>query len=98
MDAWIGRYEDGGAIWVAASGSEENALQLLDDMVRRIEDGDSPYQGLTRDEFQGVSMYAVRDTSQHHFFYQMGTQVVWVATPPSVEGAFLADALRKVSQ
>jgi len=98
MDAWIGRYEGGGMIWVAEAGSEENARQLLDDMVRGIENGDSPYQGLTRNEFQGVSMYAVRDTSQHHFFYQMSTQVVWVATPPGTEEAFLSEALRNVSQ
>lgn len=96
MDAWIGRYEGGGTIWVAEAGTEENALKLLDDMVRGIEDGDSPYQGLTEDEFEGVSMYAVRDGRQHHFFYQTRTRVAWVATPPGAEEAFLSEALANV--
>jgi hypothetical protein len=96
MDAWIGRYEGGGTIWVAEAGTEENALKLLDDMVRGIEDGDSPYQGLTQDEFEGVSIYAVRDASQHHFFYQTRTRVAWVATPPGAEEGFLSEALANV--
>jgi hypothetical protein len=95
-DAWIGRYEGGGTIWVAEAGSEENAIKLLDDMVRGIEGGDSPYQGLTHDEFEGVSVYAVRDASQHHFFYQTRTRVAWVATPPGAEEAFLSEALVNV--
>lgn len=92
-DAWVGRYEGGGAVWVAEAASEDGAFALLDAMVRAIEDGGSPYQGLTQNKFEGMPMYAVRDANGHHFFYQAKTRVVWVATPPGAEQAFLSEAL-----
>jgi len=93
VDAWVGRYEGGGTVWVAEAASEDGALELLDAMVRAIEDGGSPYQGLTRNTFEGMPMYAVRDANGHHFFYQTKTRVVWVATPPGAEEVFLSEAL-----
>ncbi len=97
VDAWIGQYQQDGTVWVARAGSEVKAEELLDDMVRRIDDGGSPFWGLTRQEFQGMPLYSVRDASQVHFFYQIDTKVVWLATPPGDEDAFLAKAIREVS-
>ncbi|MDI6857470.1 MAG: hypothetical protein QME71_04035 [Dehalococcoidia bacterium] len=93
VDAWIGRYEGGGTVWVAEAASEDGAFALLDAMVRAIEDGGSPYQGLTQNKFEGMPMYAARDANGHHFFFQAKTRVVWVATPPGAEQAFLSEAL-----
>ena len=97
VDAWIGHYEQGGTVWVGQASSVAKARELLDDMVLRIGEGESPFQGLTRQEFQGMPVYRVRDDRQAHFFYQTGTQVVWLAAPPGAEDAFLAEAVREVS-
>ncbi len=97
VDAWIGHYQEGGAVWVAQATSEAKAREMLDEMVLRIKDGGSPFRGLTRREFQGMPLYSVRDARQAHFFYQSGVQVVWLATPPGAEEAFLAKALDEVS-
>ncbi len=96
VDAWIGHYQEGGTVWVARASSEEKARQLLDEMIRGIQDGGSPFRGLTRQEIEGVAVYSVRDAGQLHFFYQRVTQVVWVATPPGAEEPFLSEAMRKV--
>ncbi len=96
IDAWIGRYQGDGGVWVSRASDEAKARELLDEMVTNIEDGGSPFSGLTPQEFQGMPVYAVRDARQVHYFYQQDTQVVWVATPPGAEESFLLDVLRKV--
>ena len=96
VDAWVGHYQGGGAVWVAQAASEEKARQLLDDMVRRIQDGGSPFRGLTPQAYKGLTVYSVTDGRQMHFFYQRSAKVVWVATPPAAEEDFFAAAFRKV--
>ncbi len=98
VDAWIGRYQGDGGVWVSRASDEAKAQELLDDMVSNIQDGGSPFSGLTRQEFQGMPVYAVRDARQVHYFYLQETQVVWVATPPGAEESFLLDVLRKVAK
>ena len=98
VDAWVGRYRDDGGVWVSRASDEANARQLLDDMVTNIQDGGSPFRGLTPQEFQGMPVYAVIDARQVHYFYQQETQVVWVTTPPGAEESFLLDVLRKVAR
>ena len=97
VDAWIGHYQQGGTVWVARAASELKARELLDVMVLGIEEGSSPFKGLTQQDFQGMPLYTVRDARQIHFFYQIGAQVVWLAAPPGAEDAFLAKAVREVS-
>lgn len=96
VDAWIGRYQGGGGVWVSQASSGAKARELLDEMVTNIQDGGSPFRGLTRQEFQGMPLYSVRDSRLVHYFYQTGTQVVWVATPPGDEENFLSATFRKV--
>ncbi len=96
IDAWIGFYEGGGEVWVSRASDEAKARELLDDMATNIRDGDSPFRGLTRQEFQGVPVYAVTDARQVHFFYQTGAQVVWLAAPPGAEESFLSAAFREM--
>ncbi len=98
VDAWVGHYQDDGGVWVSRASDEAMARQLLDDMVTNIQEGDSPFYGLTPQEFQGVPVFVVRDGRQAHYFYQQETQVVWVATPPGAEESFLLDVLRKVAK
>ena len=98
VDAWVGHYQGDGGVWLAQAASEAKARQLLDDMVTNIQDGDSPFYGLTPQEFQGMPVYAVRDARQVHYFYQQETQVMWVATPRGAEESFLLDVLRKVAK
>ena len=97
VDAWIGHYQQGGTVWVARAASELKARELLDVMVLGIEEGSSPFKGLTQQDFQGMPLYTVRDARQIHFFYQIGAQVVWLAAPPGAEDAFLAKAVNEVS-
>lgn len=96
VDAWIGHYEQGGTIWVAQAATEAKAQELVEEMVAGIEEGGTPFSGLTDLEFQGVPLYSVRDARQVHFFYEIGDRVVWLATPPGDEDAFLAGAMREV--
>lgn len=97
VDGWVGHYEKKGGIWVARAASEEEARQLLDDMTRHIEDGNEFFADLRQQEFQGLPVYTVKGGGQLHYYYQSGSTVVWVATPPGAEMSFLAEAIKKVS-
>ncbi len=97
VDAWVGQYQQGGTVWASWASSEVKAQELLDIMVLRIQEGNSPFKGLTQRDFQGMPLYTVRDARQIHFFYQIGAQVVWLAAPPGAEEAFLAKVVHEVS-
>ena len=95
VDAWVGHYQGQGAVWVAEASNEEKARQLLDDMVRHIQDGGSPFRGLTPQAYQGLTVYRVTDGRQVHFFYQRDVKVVWVTAPQDAEEDFFSAAFRK---
>ena len=95
-DGWIGEYEDGGSIWVARMESEEKADELVDRMTAAIEDGTPFFTNLQRQEFGNLVIYTVEGGGQLHYYYQLGTQAVWVTTPAGDEGAFFHEALEAV--
>jgi hypothetical protein len=96
LDAWIAHYQGSASIWAARASSEEQAAKLLDDMVKGIGEGKSPFQGLRDLEIEGVATYTVTDGRQQHFFYQQGDQVIWVAAPRGGEQPFVLAALEKI--
>ncbi len=97
-EAWVAHYQGNGTVWAGRATDTEQAAQLLDRMVRGIQQGNSPFTGLTRRQFKGISVYAVTDGRQTHSFYQQGERVVWLATPEGAEDALLSVALEKISQ
>ena len=97
-EAWVAHYQGNGTVWAARATDTEQAVQLLDRMVRGIQEGTSPFSGLTRRQFKGISVYTVTDGRQTHFFYQQGDRVVWLATPRGAEEPFLAAAVQEISQ
>lgn len=98
VEAWVAHYQGNGTVWAARATDTEQAIQLLDRMVRGIQQGTSPFSGLAQKRFKGLSVYTVTDGRQTHFFYQQGDRVVWLATPRGAEDAFLSAALEKISQ
>ncbi|MDP2673861.1 MAG: hypothetical protein Q8Q00_03030 [Dehalococcoidia bacterium] len=97
-EAWVAHYQGNATVWAARATDTEQAVQLLDRMVRGIQKGTSPFSGLARRQFKGLSVYAVTDGRQTHFFYQQGDRVVWLATPRGAEDAFLSAAVREISR
>jgi len=97
-EAWVAHYQGNSTVWAARATDTEQAAQLLDRMVRGIQKGTSPFSGLTQRRFKGISVYTVSDGRQTHFFYQQGDRVVWLATPPGAEDAFLAAAVQEISE
>ena len=97
-EAWVAHYQGNATVWAARATDTEQAVQLLDRMVRGIQKGNSPFSGLTQTQFKGISVYTVTDGRQTHFFYQQGDRVVWLATPPGAEDAFLSAAVQEISE
>lgn len=97
-EAWVAHYQGNGTVWAARATESKQAAQLLDRMVRGIQQGTSPFQNLRQLEVDGILVYTVTDGHQQHFFYQKGDQLVWVATPKGAEDAFLSAALDKIGQ
>jgi len=97
-EAWVAHYQGNSTVWAARATDTEQAVELLDRMVRGIQRGTSPFSGLTQTRFKGISVYTVTDGRQTHFFYQQGERVVWLATPRGAEEPFLAAAVQEISQ
>ena len=95
-DGWIGEYEGGGTIWVAQVESEEKAKELVDRMTAAIDDGTPFFTNLERSEFGDLVVYSAEGGGQRHYYYQLGTQVIWVTAPPGDEGTFFHEALAAV--
>ncbi len=93
---WLGEYEGGGAIWVARMEAEEEALELVDRMTAAIQDGTPFFTNLQRQDFGDLAVYSLEGGGQRHFYYSMGTQIVWVTTPAGDEGSFFHEALETV--
>ena len=97
-EAWVAHYQGNSTVWAARATDTEQAVELLDRMVRGIQRGTSPFSGLTRSQFEGIPVYTVTDGRQTHFFYRQGDRVVWLATPRGAEDAFLSAAVQEISE
>ena len=96
VEAWIGHYQEDGAVWVARAASVDEAAQFVAAMARGIQKGGTPFSGLSSRDLQGMTIYGVTDGRQPHYFYQMDDRVVWVTAPAGAGTEFLTAALEAV--
>lgn len=95
-DAWVAHYGDEATIWASWAATPSEAGQLLLDMIAGIQEGDTPYHGLSPQEKGEITVYSVWDGERVHYFYRKVTLIVWVASPVGSEEVFLEKTLREV--
>ncbi len=94
-EAWIGYYEQDGMIWSGTTGSSESAKAQLESMASAIGKGGTPFSNIQESNREGRRIFTVRDSSSIHYFFQSGTQVIWVTLPRNSGSAFIDAVLRK---
>lgn len=101
-DAWVGRYgvESGGQphamVWVSRSPGEEPARELLQRMTDLISEGGSPFTDLRPMAGSSVEGYALDGMGQTHYYFQVGTDLYWLAVDPDQAEAVLDDLIGRM--
>ncbi|MHB9149272.1 MAG: hypothetical protein ACYC33_04175 [Thermoleophilia bacterium] len=98
-DAWVGQYgvELGGQphamVWISRSPGEGPARELLQRMTDRISEGSSPFTGLRPMTSSPVEGYALDGMGQTHYYFQVGTDLYWLAVDPDQAEVVLDDLI-----
>jgi hypothetical protein len=98
LDGFVAHYQTGSeraTLWVAQARDTDQASQMVEDMSRRISEGNSPFtdpQGL---DISGRILYSVSGQGQRHFYYQIADKVVWLAID---DGPKMAEAVHYLWQ
>ncbi len=96
VDGYVAHYDgaSGGAVvYVGATASEKDALQLLEQMERRIGAGNQYFADLKPVTVEGVRVLSVRNGQESHYFWQTGSKVIWIGFD-RVDPASLSAALK----
>lgn len=98
-EAWVGHYgvERGGqpraTVWISRSPGEGPARELLRRMTDRISEGGSPFTGLRPMTSPSVEGYALDGMGQTHYYFQVGTDLYWLAVDPVQAEVVLDDLI-----
>jgi hypothetical protein len=90
----VGRYgdKDQVIIWIAEAADKAAAEGILLAMRDRIADGKSPFTPTGELQNGKRIIYSLTGLDQHHFYFQSGNQIVWVAA----EVTLLQNAFQQV--
>lgn len=79
--AWIAHYgaANEATVWVSRSASAEDAGVLLRRMQDRIGQGGSPFTNPSTLDTAGVAVNALDGMGQKHFYFQVDTDLYWLA-------------------
>ena len=80
-DASVVLYSDGSRLWVTVFGSEEQAKELLSEMVNKISrfEAQLPYGKPIPHTFEGVTVYLIPDKrGGMHALWASGRYLVWL--------------------
>ncbi len=97
VDARIGEYERAAAVWVGIASSSASAKDLVDRMTQRITAGATPaFVHLGDQQVAGYDVHQVRGDGQMHYYYQKGSEVVWLAAPAGANARFVSLAIAAI--
>jgi hypothetical protein len=80
-------------LWISVAADDAAARELTDQMVARIAEGDSPFTDEGAMDIGGVTLYALTGLGQHHFYWQSGNLVLWVAADDDIASDVLHEAM-----
>jgi hypothetical protein len=94
-DGAVGSYGTKGEItlWVSGSGSEATAAQLVIEMRDKIAEGNSPYEPVGVEDFDGRMVHQLEGFGQTHSYFQSGDLVIWLAADKALAATSLVDVL-----
>lgn len=79
--AWIAHYgaSNEATVWVSRSARAEDAGELLRRMQERIGQGGSPFTNPSTLDTAGVAVNTLDGMGQKHFYFQVDTDLYWLA-------------------
>lgn len=92
----IGLYQSGekkAALYVSRFGSSTEAASVLEMMALRIADGAEGFGHYGRFNVGTHEVHSVLGQGQVHYFFMKGLDVSWLAAPPDIARASLAQLL-----
>ncbi|MBI4317049.1 MAG: hypothetical protein HY675_01055 [Chloroflexi bacterium] len=95
--AYVSHYRDGSTVltaWVADAENPGEAKALVDQMTAQIEKGQNKmFTDLKRQDVNGLAVYTVVSGSEPHYYYQMGSKIVWLGVEGPSPAQLLTDAI-----
>jgi len=98
-NGYIGHYQADQAkamLWISESFNQAEAQGLIQQMVSKIQEGKSPFSGLTNFQVEGKEVYSLSGLGQTHYIYQKKEKVIWLSVDPLIAEAALKDVLAKI--
>ena len=90
----IGTYGDQQiTVWAAATSSDSIASQMVEAMLERIAEGNSPFTPLTQINNNNRLVYVLEGMGQRHFYFQAKNLVIWVAVEPALADTVIQQIL-----
>jgi len=80
-------------LWISGSPNKIMAVKLMDDMVDRIAEGNSPFTPTGELIDNDRTVYALDGHGQIHYYYQSGKLIVWLAADADIADQALAETL-----
>lgn len=71
--------QDEAVLWVADTGSESAAMDMLQNMETKIAAGNSSFKPMGVYQFQKRDVYLMSGNNQIHFYAQSGSKVFWLS-------------------
>ena len=97
VDARMGMYEKNAMVWIGVTSTPEDAAALTDQMTKRIREGASAAFAYSGQVQRGQAIvHQVRAGGQNHFYYQKGSEVIWVEAPAGATAQFMDQALQAI--
>lgn len=94
--AYVGHYsgnQGSATLYISVSRSQSESRALYRLMTKRIGKANQIFTGLRKIAGPGgLEMYQAEGMGQEHFYYQKGTEVVWVAADPQIASAVVEEA------
>lgn len=86
---------DGGRVrlWVAQLESPTEAAKMVKSMGESIARGGSPFTPIAQQDIGAHTVYALEGMNQVHFYFQSGSNVVWLGADPDLAETALDETL-----
>ncbi|NIM95571.1 MAG: hypothetical protein GTO18_17880 [Anaerolineales bacterium] len=79
--------------WIANAESSSAASELVAAMELKISQNSTPFETLGKFNKSGTTIFELVGMGQRHFYFQVGSLVIWIAAEPTIAGQALSDML-----
>lgn len=96
-DAVVAHYEGPAGVvmlYISEARDAITAQRQIEKMTELIRNGGGPFTHLRERMHDGVAVFSTLGQGQVHYYFRLGTRVIWVAADAMVARRALADALR----